>query len=117
MALSTVSDIITQARVLLQDTDGVRYPNAVLVQHINEAILETARLRPDLYRDNILDQDYPQYDASETAENIEYPLLYRPALVNYIVGRAQMEDMEESTDARAVVFLNSFLGKLLTSTA
>ena len=117
MAFNTLSDILTQARVLLQDEAGVRYPDSGLVQNINEAILETARIRPDLYRDYALNQDFPQYDPSQTDVAIDYPLLYRPALVNYIVGRAQMQDSEESTDARAVVFLNSFLGKLLTSTA
>ncbi len=113
MAFTTVGDIITQVRVLLQDmdADGYRYDEPSLYQALNEALLETQRTRPDFYRGMAA---IPQYAPSDAAATLAYPDGYKPALVDYVCGRAQLRDAEESTDQRASVFITAFR-RLLSS--
>lgn len=110
MAFKTVGDIITQARVLLQDVDAERYPDADMVQALNEGLLETRRLRPDIYRDRL--SNVPQYTTAQFATLIDYEQMYLPALTNFVAGRVQMQDDEANSDGRAVVFMNTFISKL-----
>lgn len=110
MALKTVGDILAQARVLLQDVDAERYPDSDLVQALNEGLLETRRLRPDMYRDRL--SNVPQYTTAQFAVNIIYEQMYVPALINFVAGRIQMQDDEANSDGRAVVFMNTFTSKL-----
>lgn len=111
MAFNTVGDLITQARVLLQDVDGDRYTDAMMVQALNEGLLETRRLRPDLFRGRM--GQVPQYTTAQLTANLAYEPMYIPALVNYVVGRVQMQDQEEFSDARAGIFVNAFTSRLV----
>lgn len=106
----TVGDVIAQARVILQDTDVAqyRYDTASVFQAMNEAILESARLRPDFFRGGSI----PQYAPGNEAVALGYPQTYVPALVNFICGRVQIRDDEQTEDSRAAVFLNTFAAKL-----
>jgi hypothetical protein len=114
MALDTVQDYVTTARTLLQDTvdSPYRYTNAELVMALNLAFMEVRRLRPDLVR-NYLSSNLPSF--SETAMNAPVPLdaAYRPAILYYIAGHAQVRDDESQQDARATVFLNKFTAQML----
>lgn len=110
MAFRTVGDIITEARVLLQDVDSERYTDAQMVQALNEGLLETRRLRPDMYRNRL--SNVPQYTTADFATLIIYEQMYTPALVNFVTGRIQMQDDEANSDGRAVVFINTFISKL-----
>lgn len=114
MAFKTVGDVIEQVRVLLQDEDAAsyRYSNASLVQALNSGLLETLRLRPDIYRTRRLQP--PQYTVNLLDEPIAYEPMYIPGLVNYVVGLAQLRDAEESTDGRAAALLNTFTTKLVS---
>lgn len=50
MALDAVTDYITEVRVLVQDQDQpYRYPDADLVTGLNLAIMDSRRLRPDMW--------------------------------------------------------------------
>jgi len=112
MGYRTVGDVITQVRVLLQDEDaeGYRYSLTSLVQALNEGLLETRRLRPDMYRHRKLDP--PQYTPSQLESFIDYEPMYLPGLINYVAGLAQLRDSEEATDQRAAALLNTFTTKL-----
>jgi len=110
VAFRTVGDILTEARVLLQDVDGERYTDTQMVQALNEGLLETRRLRPDMYRDRL--SNVPQYTTSQFSTYIDYEQMYVPALINFVTGRIQMQDDEANSDGRAVVFINTFLSKL-----
>lgn len=102
----TVGDVVTQVRVLLQDTDAAayRFDNASIYQALNEGLLESQRIRPDFFRGGTV----PQYDVSNAASTINYPAEFKPALVDYTCGRVQLRDAEETTDQRAGVLITSF---------
>jgi hypothetical protein len=110
MAYTTVGDIITEARVLLQDQSGVRWPAAIIYQHLNMALLESRLIRPDLWR--ATPDTIPQYTSADSGTTLDFELQYRPALVIYVAGLCQLEDDEGSSDARAAAMLNTFTKKL-----
>lgn len=113
-ALDTVQDYITECRRLLQDVDmPYRYPNADLVAALNIGFLEVRRLRADL----LLTHKFvpPFFDVSGLGTPVPFEPMYRPSLVYYIVGRAQLRDDEPTTDARAGALLQKFTQQLLVA--
>jgi len=51
MAL-TAANVITRAQDLIQDTTGVRWPEAELLRYLNDGRREVCIMRPDLYASN-----------------------------------------------------------------
>jgi hypothetical protein len=118
-ALDTVAQYLTEARRLLQDQNTpYRYPDVDLVDAINIGLQEARRLRADLF----IPQDFvvPYLDTSgtlDTTAQVPLDVMYRPALVFYIVGRAQIRDDEATTDARSSAFIQKFISQLLVVTS
>jgi len=114
-ALGTVGQYLEEARRLLQDeVTPYRYPDDDLVDALNIGILEARRLRADLFLPLF---EIPWVDPSGTidmAAPVSMDPMYRPALVYYIVGRAQLRDDESTTDQRASALLTKFVGQMLT---
>jgi len=112
----TVSDAITEARVLLHDTDPqlFRYSTPELLSYLNNALLETRRLRPDLFRAYI-GQPVPSYADGDDL-SVAFPIdeMFFPQVVFYITGSAELRDDEFTVDARAATLLNQFAAKMLT---
>lgn len=113
MALDTVQDYVTQGRVLLQDTVEVyRFTNANFLAGLNQALLESRRVRPDLW----IDTSVPSFSTVD-ATAVAFDEQYRSALLFYMCGYVQLIDAEETQDARAVVFLGKFTSILTGLTA
>lgn len=113
-ALDLVSDYLTQARVLLQDSiSPYRYSDAELIANLNLGITEARRIRADLF--------VGRYDAlpfyTSTTNAVVIDAMYRVPFVYYIVGMAQLRDEEDVTDARASALLNKFVAQLLGTKA
>lgn len=110
-ALSTVADYVTQARVLLQDTEGpdYRYPDIDIVNALNFGLIRARQLRADLFLH--LDDEVP-YFTSNDGSVVDIDIQYRQGLLMYIVGHAQLRDDEETVDERAAAFMNSLVGQL-----
>lgn len=114
MALDTVADYISNARVLLQDTVATyRYSDAELVSSLNLGLLEMRRLRPELMR-SYFRTSIPTFSSSTPSASVALDVQYRVALLYYICGNAQLRDDENTQDARATVFLNKFVAQMLT---
>lgn len=110
-ALDTVEKLISESRVLLQDTVApYRYSEQDLIQALNIAVLEARRLRPELFL-NVF-TSLPYYSSGSDAFGID--AMYRPSFVYYMVGRMQLRDNEETQDARATVLMNKFVAQMLT---
>ncbi len=108
-AYDTVGKIIDAARILLQDTraGAYRYDDPSLILHLQDAILEARRIRPDLFLPNYT---IPEVTARADAFTLE--TMYRPAFVYYVAGKAQLRDDETGQDGRATVLLNKFVAQL-----
>ena len=102
---NAVTDYVSYARVLLQDQVlPYRYPDPDLVSALNQAVTESARLRPDLW---LGVATLPQYSANDN-EAVAVPTIYQMAFVWYMVGITQLRDEEYTQDSRASLFLQEF---------
>jgi hypothetical protein len=109
VALDTVQDYVSQARVLLQDTvQPYRYPDPDLLTALNIGQLEARRERPDLY---LTVTSVPAYTAVDSTA-VTMDQQYRLPFLYFVVGFAQLRDQEEGQDARAAVFLSKFVSQL-----
>lgn len=114
MALDIVSDYITAARRLLQDTSvtSPRYADTDMVDALNYAFLETRRVRPDVFiGTNFV---IPSYSPSAMNAAVKLDAQLRMAFVYYVAGHMQLRDQEDVSDQRSTIFLNKFLAQLLT---
>jgi len=112
MALDVVSDYVSLARVLLQDTvnSPYRYSDSELVTALSLAFMEAKFLRPDLFLGVTTIPNFTVNDATA----VSWDPMYRVAMVYYMCGHAQMRDDEEVQDTRAAAFLALFKAKLGT---
>ena len=115
----TYQDVVTEARVLLQDTDDTsyRYSDAKLLAIYNRALQALARARPDacydLYSSGSLNvpelvESAPGAGQTAWTDNFGLEMQFFPPLVAYIVGVAEIIDDEYSEDGRAALMLQSF---------
>lgn len=106
-----VSDVLTQARELLQDkVSPYRYSDASMITAINEAMFEARRLRPDLFSTQLrssLTRVTASGDALPFDDHMVAPV------VNYVVGRAEMREDEFATDRRAALLSAAFYTALV----
>lgn len=118
-ALQTVGQILTEARVLLQDRfEPYRYSDNELVEALNIGMLEARRLRADLFIPSSFAVGWINTDDTVDLDaTVAMDPMYRPGLVYYVVGRAQLRDDEATTDQRAQTLMQKFLGQLLVITS
>lgn len=114
-ALETVGQYLTEARRLLQDeyAPAYRYPDTDLVEALNLALQEARRLRPDLFLPLF---EVPFVDSVGTIDKtakITLDPMYRPSLIYYVVGRAQLRDDEPTVDSRAAGLMQKFTQQML----
>lgn len=111
--LSTVGDYIDESRRLLQDEQTpYRYPDKDIVEALNIGLMEVRRLRADLFLPSFT-VPAPSSTTIDTAATIALDMMYRSALVYYIVGRMQLRDDEQGSDQRAGALLQKFVQQLM----
>jgi len=109
MALDTAAEMVNQARILTQDlVQPYRYSDQEFLDALNTGILESKRIRPDMWP-NGLPSDYLAVDTTP----ITIDPMYRMAFVYYMCGQAQLRDEEETQDTRAVMLLQMFYKQLM----
>ncbi|NBT77292.1 MAG: hypothetical protein EBT04_02330 [Betaproteobacteria bacterium] len=113
----TIGNCVAEARSILQDTaPPYRYAEVDLYVIFNSAMSETRRLRPDLFMASLFD---PPIVYLSTNSSSPFPISesYYIAVVNYIVGRAELRDDQFNADNRASALLSAFKAQLSSSTA
>jgi hypothetical protein len=108
-AFDTPGKVVTMAKTLAQDDDGVRYSETKYYEALNAGLAEAFRLRPDFFRGDAAPPFYLPADASGV---LNWPPEYGFALVVFMTGYVEMIDSEGNEDARAVTFQNAFINKL-----
>lgn len=111
--LETVSDYISDARTLLQDTiQPYRYDDPSLLVAFNTTILEGRRLRPDLFIYRHGHDRVPSFNSNDNEVfHMEPP--FRLAFVFGTVAHALMRDQEDIEDVRATTFMSAFNSMLI----
>lgn len=99
--MATFADILSQARVFLQDTGSVRYSDSELMVCANDAMKAIRRVRPDAFLGQFKTaiQDYA------TTDTFPIGLEFVQAVRDFVVAYAQMRETE---DTQAV---QDFMGK------
>lgn len=112
MALDTVSGLVAQARVLVQDTVDApyRYSDPDALAGLNLGLLEMRRLRFDAFLDTRAST--PQYSAVD-ATQIAVDEMFLPALLYYTAGHMELQNSEEADSARASAFKTKFTEMLV----
>lgn len=111
-ALSTVTDYIDDARVLLQDTIAPnRYDDASLLVALNVALLEARRLRADLF---VYRASTVQHFTTNEDQVVYVEEQFRLAILYGLCAHAMLRDQEDIQDARAAAFLKFSSDTLLT---
>ncbi len=116
MALDVVQDYTKEVRRILQDTVApYRYTDDNMLSALNMGLLESRRLRPDLFASGLRSSvpAFTTVDATPVVMDVQY----RVALVYYMCGQVQIMDEETTQDARATVFLNKFTSQMLNIAA
>jgi len=115
----TYQDVVTEARVLLQDTDSssYRHSNTNMIAMLNRGLQALARIRPDacydLYDDNSLNvpelvESAPGAGQTIWTANFGLEMQFFNALVHYVTGMAEITDDEYTNDGRAAMLLGQF---------
>lgn len=106
--MATFQSVIDDARVTLNDQDGIRYTTTQLMSFCNDGIQEVFRVRPDFR--------LGQYKATDTiyvaTDQIPIPLKFQNLLNYYVVFRAEMRDDEYSAEGRAGAMRQLFKSEL-----
>ena len=103
--MATMADVISEARVLLQDsTAPYRYSDPELLIGANDALKIVRKLRPDLF--------FGKYKTaiSDLALTDVFPIgaEYKVAIRDYVVAHGQLRDSEDVSNSRAAVFMGMF---------
>ena len=112
-ALETVADYVSDVRTLLQDVIApYRYDDPSLLVALNVTLLETRRLRADLFvfkHHEAVPAFGPNVDDTEV--DIEPP--FRLAVAFGMAAHALARDQEDIQDARSATFMKVFNDLLL----
>ncbi len=120
----TYSNLVSEARVLLQDTDAdlKRYSDTKLLDILNRGLQDLARIRPDamydLYTANDLTVpelvlESPDSDQTIWTANFGVEMQFYSPLVSYLVGVAEIVDDEYAEDGRAAFLLGQFRNSVI----
>lgn len=99
--MANLQSVINLARENLNDADKVGYSDAQLLKFANNGIQEMVKFRPDLFLGK-----YLSLPTSFTLTQA-FPMSaqYERAIADYIIGRAEMLNTEESSINRAAALL------------
>lgn len=112
----TYQDVLTEARVILQDSDSSKYrvSDIDLVAKLNRSLQELYRMRPDAFYNSY---DF-ETDASEPtvgeitvarlSREFAPDMMFYTAIVYFVVGSAELLEDEYTTDGRAATLLAGF---------
>lgn len=108
--LTTIGDLLSQVRTLLQDVDvssgQYRYSTDSIMVAFNQAMMDMYRIRPDLFLANAF--VIPVFNSADLSVAIVIEPQYIPSLIYYVVGLVQARDDEQNQDNRAMGFLKVF---------
>jgi hypothetical protein len=110
----TVGDVKARAKSILKDkVDPVRYPEADLLNAVNDALLEVRRIRPDLY----LSKSFKVAILINDTDVLPVEDFVFNSIVYWVVGTMMLRDDEFSVDGRAMNMINKATGQLLACAA
>jgi len=125
-----VSDYLCLTRSFLQDLVGppYRYSDDNIATALNNAVGEIARIRPDFFLDIKYQQPLPKkatldplvpgiFSAESPTDLVPIPRPFFQPTIWYMAGLLQFWDVEDTTDVRAQMFHQKFVGAVMSLAA
>lgn len=106
----TVQDVITKARIPLNDTAGDRYLDIEMTGYVLDALHQARSVRPDLF---VAAFTATVPDELELTDPFPLPDQFFRAVVDFVSGSAELRDDEFAVDGRAMTLLQALNSKLL----
>jgi len=107
--VATAQDLINRARLMTKDASKVRYPDATVLDHLNDLLRLARRQRPDLW--------IGQYTTPLAALTLTgtFPLSpqYEDIFVLALVAYCDLREEEYSQDGRTSSLMSHFQKELL----
>ncbi len=117
-ALHTVSDYLSDARTLLQDTiQPYRYDDPSLVLALNVTLMDARAKRPDLFLGDLTKTRFHHigsFDPGDVDDEVHIEVQFRLAILYGTLAHALARDQEDTQDARSAAFMQLYTGKLLS---
>lgn len=107
----TYQTAIDEAREILQDTEEpYRYADSILLNVLNRALQELARIRPDAFWTTFGTEDIevPEVTSGTLSTTFPLPMQFYLPVVSFIVAWAEVLDDEFTADGRAGMLLTLF---------
>ena len=110
----TVQKAVDRVRVLLADqVVPFRNPDSEIIDGLNMALVESRKLRPDLYLPKVYLYEAPSLTEADLASDLPIDAMYFTPVVEYVAGWVSLEDDEFAVDGRAITLLNRFSQKMV----
>lgn len=100
----TYQKLVDLARIPLNDEDNTRYPDEVLLTFANQAMVQLAKRRPDIF----IGRYHLVPDGALLTDTVELPAAYIQPLADYVTARAESTDDENMNSGRAASFMQLF---------
>jgi hypothetical protein len=118
----TIDDAISEARLIISDARApYRYTDLQMLSHLNTALAEVYRYRPDAYIGNFTtatlgSNSVTSYVTADLGITTLFPLdnrLFFNPVVFFMAGRAELSDDEFTENTRATSLLKTFRETLI----
>jgi len=113
----TYQSAVNEAREILQDTvEDYRFPDTTLLNILNRALQELARIRPDAFWATFATDDIvvPEVTVATLTSVFPFPMQFFLPVVSFIVAWAEVLDDEFTLDGRADMLLKQFKTQVLS---
>lgn len=113
----TYQTAINEAREILQDSEEpYRYSDVIMLNILNRALQELARIRPDAFWSTFSIDDIvvPEVSTGTLSTNFPLPMQFYLPIVSFIVAWAEVVDDEFTADGRAGLLLTQFKQQVLS---
>lgn len=107
----TVQAVVDRVREILQDEDGIRYPDVDVCSYVVDGIQQARSVRPDLF---IGQYNVALPDTVTTAVTLPLPDSIFNALCYFVSGSCELRDDEFAVEGRAMVLRESYNKKLVS---
>ena len=105
----TVADVKKRVKSTLKDkVDPLRYPDADILDAINDALIEVRRIRPDLY----LAKKFKVPLLVNDADPLPFEDFVFNSVVYFVIGTLMLRDDEFAVDTRALTLINKATAQL-----
>lgn len=120
--IKTLDDALAEIRAIINDADsgGYRFPDVLVIQKLNTAMMELRKYRPDAFIGNftqgvLTNTGVTFFEVTDISLGVAWPVdqnFFFAPIVFYVAGILDLSDDEFADDNRAMTLLSAFKAQL-----